>query len=109
MTTPDPRQPDRRPASTAGIGGWAAVGGVALAVLCCAGPVLIAAGALGALGAFLRSPLVLATAGIVFAAAVIWVLARRRGTSHSGGACCPPKPPASPEGEMDRLRGGDRR
>lgn len=91
------------------MGGWATAGAVALAVLCCAGPVLIAAGALGALGAFLRSPLVLAAAGIVFVAAVVWVLVRRRGTRSSGDVCCPPKPPVSSEGEVDRLRGGDRR
>ncbi len=60
-----------------GLGGLA-VGAVLLAVACCAGPVLIAAGVLGVAGGILRSPATLATAALALVGAVLYVLHRRR-------------------------------
>lgn len=79
--------------------------GVALfAVVCCAGPALIAAGALGVLGGWLRSVWVIGAAVVLLAAAVIWTMGRRRnGTSDSADCCNPPQlrqtdlPPSSRE------------
>jgi hypothetical protein len=56
----------------------AGVGATLLVVVCCAGPALVAAGALGVAGGVLRSPLVLGLAGLVLLAAVPIVLRRRR-------------------------------
>ncbi len=72
-----------------GLGGLA-VGAVLLAVACCAGPVLIAAGALGVAGGILRSPAVLATAALTLVGAVLYVLHRRR--SGRAGAAVPAHP-----------------
>lgn len=66
---------------------WAGIGAALLMIVCCAGPVLIAAGALGALGGFLGSPWVIAAAVSVAAAAVMTVFLRRR---SGRDACCPP-------------------
>ncbi len=62
-------------------------GAVALMVLCCAGPTLVAAGVLGSVGAFLGNPLVIAAGVLLAVAAVLIVVCRR---SHHA-ACCPPK------------------
>jgi len=61
-----------------GLGRLAAGGAVLLAVACCAGPVLIAAGALGVAGGILRSPAVLAIAALALVGSVLYVLHRRR-------------------------------
>jgi mercuric ion transport protein len=113
MTTPDPTPPDRPPTSHSGQGGWTAmgatataVGATALAVLCCAAPVLIAAGALGALGAVLLNPVLLTAAGIVLAAAVTWVIVRRGHPTRGDDPGCPPNPASPSAGESRRLRGG---
>ncbi|MGH3570222.1 MAG: hypothetical protein ACRDUW_00045 [Pseudonocardiaceae bacterium] len=110
MTTPDPTPPDRPPTSQSGQGGWTAmgatataVGATALAVLCCAAPALIAAGALGALGAVLLHPVLLTAAGIVLAAAVTWRIVRRGHTTRRDDPGCPPNPAAP---NAPRLRGG---
>jgi len=60
-----------------------------LMVVCCAGPALVAAGTLGTLAAWLRSPLLLGAAVVVVgagAAWAVWVMQRRR----TGRGCCPP-------------------
>lgn len=62
----------------------AGLGAAVLMIVCCAAPVLVAVGALGALGGVLGNPWVIAAAIIVLAAAVI---RRRRSGRH---ACCPP-------------------
>lgn len=62
-------------------------GAVALMVLCCAGPTLVAAGVLGSVGAFLGNPLVIA-GGLLLAAAAVLIVIRRR-SDHA--ACCPPR------------------
>lgn len=54
-------------------------------VLCCAAPVLLAAGALGVLGAWLRNPWVIGAA-VAAALLVAWqVWTRHRGRSNTGG------------------------
>lgn len=62
--------------------GLVAVGAM---TLCCAGPALLAGGALGAVGGFLSSPLVVIAGGALALAAVV---ARR--AARGDGACCPP-------------------
>lgn len=73
--------PGRSAVSMAGLG--------LLMVVCCAGPALVAAGTLGTLAAWLRSPLPLAAAVVVAGAGAVWVVwvVRRRRT---GRGCCPP-------------------
>ncbi|MGR8007702.1 hypothetical protein [Streptomyces hypolithicus] len=68
-------------------GALAALGVGLVMVACCAGPVLLAGGALGALGGVLRNPWIIAAATAVVAAAIA-VLVRRRRAGRS--ACCPP-------------------
>ncbi|WP_216207073.1 hypothetical protein [Amycolatopsis aidingensis] len=53
----------------------------AVLVLCCAAPALIAAGALGALGAWLGNPWVIGAA--LAAAVVIWRIHRRHRRGHT--------------------------
>ena len=71
---------------------WGAAAAL-LAVLCCAGPVLIAVGAsagvLGAIGAWLASPWVIGLAVALAAVAVVG-LVRRIGSGHSDDDCCAP-------------------
>jgi hypothetical protein len=69
----------------AGTGGaLIAIGAVGLAVLCCAGPVLIAAGGLGLAGGLLGSWPVLGVAGLIVAAAVGYTLVRVRRRTGAG-------------------------
>lgn len=60
-------------------------------VVCCAGPVLIAAGAFGVIGGWLRSPWLIGAALTLLAAAVLWTMARRRNGSDSADCCNPPQ------------------
>ncbi|AEA28803.1 hypothetical protein Psed_6720 (plasmid) [Pseudonocardia dioxanivorans CB1190] len=96
--TPPPTQPgDRR----GGLLGTLAVVGVALlSIICCAGPVLLASGALAGLGGVLVSPWLLAPAAVLMAGALAWWLRRRTG---NGDACCPPATRTDPH-EGDLLR-----
>jgi hypothetical protein len=59
-------------------------------VVCCAGPALIAAGALGVLGGWLRSVWVIGAAVVLLAAAVIWTMGRRRNDTSNPADCCNP-------------------
>lgn len=68
----------------------ATIGLVAVPVLCCGLPVLIAAGGLGVLGSVLASPWVVGTAALIALGLITWVLSRR--PDGSGEACCPPEP-----------------
>ncbi|MDP9890104.1 mercuric ion transport protein [Pseudarthrobacter enclensis] len=54
-----------------------ATGAVFLAVICCAGPALLAGGILVVAGGALGSPVVLALAAAVLAGAVVYALRRR--------------------------------
>lgn len=62
----------------------AALGVGVLLVICCTLPVLLAAGALGALGGVLGSPWLLAAAGLLIVAAVVIVVARHRRAIDGG-------------------------
>ncbi|KUL42561.1 hypothetical protein [Streptomyces regalis] len=86
MTRPPTPPPDNR---RGGLRGTLATVGVALlAVLCCAGPVLLASGALAGLGGVLVSPWLLVPAAVLLAGGLAWWL-RHRGPG-SGDACRPP-------------------
>jgi hypothetical protein len=86
----------RRSPGAAGVLGLVGVG--ALLVVCCAGPALIAGGALGVLGGALGNPWLIGAAAIVVLAAVGYTL-RRRGRGEPG--CCPPGHPDTSTGRAD--------
>nr|WP_179367770.1 hypothetical protein [Streptomyces albidoflavus] len=77
----------------------AGIGAALLMIACCAGPALIAAGALGTIGGFLGNPWVIAAAVLILAAAVTAAVRRRRGRRD---ACCPPTKPAQRSTDRDR-------
>ncbi|MFF4544016.1 hypothetical protein [Streptomyces sp. NPDC001435] len=90
----------RRDRESSGLGMAAAGIGAALLILvCCAGPALVAAGVLGALGGFLGNPWVIAAAALLLLTAVTAVVRRRR---SGRSACCPPT--GSPQASADRDR-----
>lgn len=84
---------------------------VAVPVLCCAGPALLAAGALGVLGSWLLSPWLIGAAVLLALGAVAWRLRPRSaaptatgGAATSGALCCPPAAaPADPESAPSRA------
>lgn len=86
--------------------GNAAIGG--LAALCCAGPALLAAGALGVLGSWLLNPWLIGAAVLLALGAVGLRLRHRASTSSGadGELCCPPAPDAgqSPPAPAARER-----
>ncbi|MEU0118654.1 hypothetical protein ABZ137_34490 [Streptomyces bobili] len=65
----------------------AGIGAALLMIACCAGPALMAAGAVAGIGGFLGNPWVIAAAVLVLAAAVTAAVRHRRGRRD---ACCPP-------------------
>ena len=67
-----------------------AVGGVALAIICCAGPALIGGGALAALGGFFSSRYLIAL-GVLLV--IVGLLAARSRRSRS----CPPSEACAPQ------------
>lgn len=84
-----PRPPDSDGASGDGIRHAAAAIGVAvLALPCCAGPALLAAGTIGAIGAWLCNPWVIVSAIALAAVAVAGMLRRTR--SGRKRDCCEP-------------------
>ncbi|OEV03124.1 hypothetical protein [Streptomyces oceani] len=86
MPTTD--RPPRRDPESSGTGMAAAgIGAAVLMIVCCAGPALIAAGALAGIGAFLGNPWVIAAAVVLLVATVTAVVRRRR---SGRDACCPP-------------------
>ncbi len=81
---------DRRPSRSGSERGsllWGA-GMVALAVVCCAGPALLASGLLALVGGALGSPVVLGSAALVLAGVIGYVL-RRRARAHRARAVVP--------------------
>jgi mercuric ion transport protein len=73
------------------------VGAVVAAVICCAGPTLVAGGALVAVGGFLRNPVVIAVAAFAVASAVGYAVRRYRADPAS-------RPRRVAEQETDALR-----
>jgi hypothetical protein len=88
--------------------GMAAV--VVLPVLCCAGPALLAAGALGALGSWLLNPWLIGAAILLAVGVVGWRLHHRAtGGGEPGELCCPPTPTPTAAGESPRVPTGQKR
>lgn len=87
-----------------GLGPKIGVAAVVVAAVCCAGPVLIAAGALSVLGAVGHSPISIVAGGLLLLGGTA-VVARRRRASKSGCAAgCIPRTTArrsSRSSEMD--------
>jgi mercuric ion transport protein len=85
----DPGRPGSGPAI-------AEVGAALLVLICCAAPVLFAAGLLGAVGAWLSNPWVIAAAVAPAATVQLSMLARRGRANRTDpgdpDACCPPTP-----------------
>lgn len=98
MTRP-PTQPGERRGGL--LGALAMVGVVLLPVLCCAGPVLLAGGALAGLRGVLVSPWLMAPAAVLLVGGLLWWLRRR--STGSGGSCCPP-PARTDQQDRDLLR-----
>jgi hypothetical protein len=79
-----------------------------LMALCCAGPALAAAGALGAAAAWLHNPALLGAAAGAAVATIAWLAARRQRPGPD--ACCPSdatsdplaRDPTSQAGAQDR-------
>ncbi|MEU9246993.1 mercury transporter [Streptomyces sp. NPDC048385] len=94
------RPPTPRPDDSRGglLGPLAMVGAAILAILCCAGPLLLASGALTGLAGVLVSPWLLAPAVVLLAGGLTWWL-RHRGPG-SGDACR--TPPAARADRHDR-------
>lgn len=69
----------------------AGIGVAAAMILCCAGPVLIAAGALGAVAGFFSNPFVLLAAAALLLAGILAVIRQRRRQRTED--CCPPAVP----------------
>ncbi|WP_219418496.1 hypothetical protein [Pseudonocardia nigra] len=81
---------------------------VALPVLCCAGPALLAAGALGVLGSWLLNPWLIGAAILLALGVGGWRL-RHRNTADGavrGELCCPPTPTTSGPGQPPRAHTG---
>ncbi len=82
--------------------GIAAIAG--LAVLCCAGPGLLAAGVLGGLGAWLLSPWLIGAAALLAVGVVGWRRRHRTDGGAARGEPCGPHTPTSPAaGEPARV------
>lgn len=75
----------------------AGVGAAVLMIVCCAGPALVAAGALAGVGGFLGNPWLIAAAVVLVAAGITAIVRRRR---SGRDACCPPT--GSPQTPADR-------
>lgn len=95
MPNPVPPRPDPERWGSGTL--CAGIGAAVLMVICCAAPVLLAAGALGAVGAWLPNPWVIGTAVALVGAVTVSVLRRHSRTGpqsevDDGGDCCPPAP-----------------
>lgn len=92
----EPRGP-----SPAGI--LATIGVLAAAVLCCAGPALLAGGALSGIGGVLRSPWLIGIGALLIVGSLGYTLLRRVGRRgeprDADESCCPPQ--ARPKPGLD--------
>lgn len=70
----------------------ATIGVIALPLLCCGLPLLIAAGGLGVLGSLLGNPWVIGAAAVAALGALGWRLRPR--PAPGADSCCPPEPSA---------------
>ena len=90
---------DTEPAEAERTGeGWGVLGVAALLmlpVLCCAGPALLAGGALGTVGAFLANPWLIGAGVTVLLVGLGWALSRRASRSRDDrdqiDLCCAPE------------------
>lgn len=91
MPSSNPRvpEPGRSGSGTAVAG----LGAVLMVIICCAGPTLLAASALGALGNLISSPWAIAAAAAVLAA-IITATVRHHTRRNS---CCPPTTASNPD------------
>ncbi|MER6999191.1 mercury transporter [Streptomyces sp. NPDC000410] len=86
----------------------AAVGAGLVMVVCCAGPLLLAGGALGAIGGALASAWLITAGAVVILAGTGYAL-RCRARRHRGATpkgCCPTVP-AQPRPQHEADPGGD--
>jgi mercuric ion transport protein len=75
----------QRPGRSSPVRAAAGIGAVAAAMICCAGPALIGAGALGVTGAALRNPVIVLGGGLFFLGALGTALfGRQRGVKKRG-------------------------
>lgn len=72
------------------------IGVIALPLVCCGLPVLLAAGGLGVLGSILGNPWVIAAAALIAVSAIIWRV-RARPDGGAADPCCGPAPLARNE------------
>lgn len=76
------------------------VGAVFAMVLCCAGPLLLAGGAIGAIGGFLTSPVVIVLGVVLIVCALV---AATRRTRTEEDCCAPQVARTSTDEALDRL------
>lgn len=69
------------------------IGPVVAIVLCCAAPLLIVGGALGAIGGFLSNPVVIALGVILVAVAFVWATRHLRHRGQRDGTSLPTNTP----------------
>ena len=87
------------------LGSAAMMAGVGvLMVLCCAGPALVAVGALGVLAAWLHNPALLGAAAGAAVATVAWLVGRRQRPGPD--ACCPSDATGDPLGRDPTSQAG---
>ncbi|MBT2366116.1 hypothetical protein J7E88_12555 [Streptomyces sp. ISL-10] len=88
----------------------AAVGAGLVMVVCCAGPLLVAGGALGTVGGALANPWVIAVGAVILLAGTGYALrCRARGRRGAGPDDCCPTVPAEPQPREEVDPAGDHR
>lgn len=90
MTNNDGHESPGQPDGSGPSGLLLGSGLVLVAVLCCAGPALIAIGALGVIGGWLDNPWVIGAAVALLAGAVVWTVGRHRNGAPGSADCCDP-------------------
>lgn len=92
-------------------GALALLGAALVMVLCCAGPLLLAGGALGAVGGELRNPWLITVGAGTALISVAYVLRRHAGRRRGVGPgdCCPSVPITSSAADGSERRGADPR